>query len=501
MQKLEPGEGWSSHRPQGIDESTKKRRSNFSDALPAAGPLPPEDEHAELRLGCFEITGKKRPRPQSLNLVKSITPNAVHEQAPLAEAKTFEIGGGSASQPFPADNSELSKQPRTLEVAAKRTKQQRPPSQSPAEAQASQAAKDNGMNHNATLDPESQEQSERREREYFKPYIGEPCGPENRFLVEAPLGRGSFSSVFRCSDTKGRGKEYAVKFIRDNPGLRKATEAEVRLMRRIRTKAVEKDSEGANCLLGLASLETFMHHGHLALIFHLQRYDLRTALRRGGRGFPLQDLERYASDLFLALRALRAIRIIHTDIKPDNLLMSLDKKSVKLSDFGCAVDTQDEVQIKHIRRAYISSYRAPEIILGQSYSTRVDMWSAGATLFELAHGQVLFGEDSNNKLLYDMLNTCGPFKKAFATAGKNALKHFNLEGDFKRKRTDGNEQLLPMRRFAKPLTPLLGRLQQKLQDVKLKDFAGLLGQCLVPEAIDRLAPEEALQHGFLRNSQ
>lgn len=468
---------------QGIDESTKKRRSNFSDALPA-GPPPPDDENAELRLGCFEIAAaKKRPRPQSLNLVTSITPNAVHvsEEAPLDEAKTFEIGAGSASQPDPADISEP-KQARTSEGAAKHTKQR----QTLAEAQAAQAAK---------------EQSERREREYFKPYIGEPCGPENRFLVEAPLGRGSFSSVFRCSDTKGRGKEYAVKFIRDNPGLRKATEAEVRLMRRIRTKAVEKDSEGANCLLGLASLETFMHHGHLALIFHLQRYDLRSALRRGGRGFPLQDLERYASDLFLALRALRAIRIIHTDIKPDNLLMSLDKKSVKLSDFGCAVDTQDEVQIKHIRRAYTSSYRAPEIILGQSYSTRADMWSAGATLFELAHGQVLFGEDSNNKLLYDMLKTCGPFKKAFAIAGKNAMKHFNLEGDFKRKRTDGNEQLLPMRRFAKPLTPLLERLQQKLQDVKLNDFAGLLGQCLVPEAVDRLAPEEALQHGFLRNSK
>jgi hypothetical protein len=40
-----------------------------------------------------------------------------------------------------------------------------------------------------------------------------------------------------------------------------------------------------------------------------------------------------------------------------------------------------------------------------------------------------------------------------------------------------------------------------VQDVKLKDFAGLLGQCLVPEAIDRLAPEEALQHGFLRRRE
>eukprot|EP00913_Durusdinium_trenchii_P018920 g17778.t1 len=162
-----------------------------------------------------------------------------------------------------------------------------------------------------------------------------------------------------------------------------------------------------------------------------------------------------------------AFRIIHTDIKPDNLLMSLDKKSVKLSDFGCAIDTQDEVQIKHIRRAYASSYRAPEIILGQSYSTRADMWSAAATLFELADGRVLFAESSNNTMLYDMLKTCGPFKKAFATVGKNSLKHFSIEGDFKRRKTDGNEQLLPMRRFAKPAKPpLLSRLREKLEDAR-----------------------------------
>ncbi|CAK8999631.1 unnamed protein product [Durusdinium trenchii] len=456
--KLRPDQG--SAVSEGTNGRGETRRSNPSrGALPpprglsCKGPVPEADqsEDAELRLGCFEMQTTE---------VKRLRPNSPSVKAPLAAAPKPPAPGPKPKPPVPK-----------------------------VDVEAAQLAK---------------EQTQRREREYFKPYIGEPCGPENRFLVEGPLGRGSFSSVFRCSDTKGRGKEYAVKFIRDNPGLRKATEAEVRLMRRIRTKAVEKDSEGANCLLGLAGVETFMHHGHLALIFHLQRYDLRTALRRLGerRGFPLQDLERYAGDLFLALRALRAIRIIHTDIKPDNLLMSLDKKSVKLSDFGCAIDTQDEVQIKHIRRAYASSYRAPEIILGQSYSTRADMWSAAATLFELADGRVLFAESSNNTMLYDMLKTCGPFKKAFATVGKNSLKHFSIEGDFKRRKTDGNEQLLPMRRFAKPAKPpLLSRLREKLEDVRLDHFAGLLSKCLVPEPAQRLAPEDALQHDFLRSSR
>ncbi|CAE7191739.1 prp4, partial [Symbiodinium pilosum] len=346
------------------------------------------------------------------------------------------------------------------------------------------------------------EQNERREREYFKPYIGEPCGPNNRFLVEGPLGRGSFSSVFRCSDSKFGGKEYAVKFIRDNPGLRKATEVEVKLMRRIRTKAVEKDSEGAGFLLGLANLETFLHNGHLALVFHLQRYDMRTALKRQvqekNSGFLLKDLQRYAGNILLALRALRAIRIIHTDIKPDNLLLSLDKQSVKLSDFGCAIDTEESMQASHIRRAYASSYRPPEIILGQSFSTRADMWSTGATLFELATGQVLFPEGANNAMLLDILRTCGAFKKQFAISGKHALKHFTAQGAFRRRTKAGSEQQLSMSQFLTPSKPIPRRLQQVVQDVYLEPFADLLVRaCLVPDPAKRSSAEAALSHPFL----
>lgn len=250
--------------------SAKRRKTNFSDARSAStGALNkgvrsaaitesalPED----LRLGCFEIleapAPKKKERRSEAAKEKPKPPASPQDAMPKVAAEEVTQEAGSASSAAAkAAASKRSSEPTAAELAAK------------AAAEATKLAKE-------------KEQNQRREREYFKPYIGEPCGPGNRFLVEGPLGRGSFSSVYRCSDSKGGGKEYAVKFIRDNPGLRKATEVEVKLMRRIRTRAVEKDSEGAAFLLGLANLETFLHNGHLALVFHLQRYDMRSALKR-----------------------------------------------------------------------------------------------------------------------------------------------------------------------------------------------------------------------------
>merc|ERR1719421_1860721 len=128
--------------------------------------------------------------------------------------------------------------------------------------------------------------------------------------------------------------------------MRKVTEKEVKLMRRLRSQASEKDPDGAACFLGLAGPETFEHCGHLALVFQLQKCDLRSGLHRygQGKGLPLAFVRNYAVHIFKALRALRSISVIHSDLKPDNLLISLDKASVKLSDFGSAMDVTERLK-------------------------------------------------------------------------------------------------------------------------------------------------------------
>merc|ERR1719433_2471877 len=162
----------------------------------------------------------------------------------------------------------------------------------------------------------------------------------------------------------------------------------------------------------------------------------------------------------------RQARIIHCDVKPENLLVSMDTQSVKLADFG-AVRSMEEQRIYsgELQPRY---YRAPEVILGQEYTCQIDVWSAGATLFQLAAGYILFEGDSNNGMLYEFLKVCGAFPRAFMLTGRQAAKHFSPDGYFLSATGDGSEASanpppIPVASFEPPPRPLHGLLAPLLQ--------------------------------------
>ena len=64
--------------------------------------------------------------------------------------------------------------------------------------------------------------------------------------------------------------------------LRRATEKEVKIYRRLRNEAALKDPQGATFLMNLSDCETFEHHGHLAVVFPLEQCDLRAGLPKYG---------------------------------------------------------------------------------------------------------------------------------------------------------------------------------------------------------------------------
>lgn len=64
--------------------------------------------------------------------------------------------------------------------------------------------------------------------------------------------------------------------------------------------------------------------------------DLRSYTRKNQDKIALEHIKQYAISMFLSLHHLRLNKIIHADIKPDNFLLSLGLKSIKLADFGTA---------------------------------------------------------------------------------------------------------------------------------------------------------------------
>lgn len=94
--------------------------------------------------------------------------------------------------------------------------------------------------------------------------------------------------------------------------------------------------------------------------------NLRELTNKFGRkvGLNIDAVGHYTAQLLVALKHLKNNKILHADIKPDNILVNEKFSRVKLCDFGSAM-RQGDVEVT----PYLVSrfYRSPEVILGLPY--------------------------------------------------------------------------------------------------------------------------------------
>uniref|UniRef100_A0A665UCG7 Protein kinase domain-containing protein n=1 Tax=Echeneis naucrates TaxID=173247 RepID=A0A665UCG7_ECHNA len=112
--------------------------------------------------------------------------------------------------------------------------------------------------------------------------------------------------------------------------------------------------------------------------------------KREWEPLSLNEIRTVTHQLLVAFEALKSIGIMHTDLKPDNVMLVNHKDQpfkVKLIDFGLAIHTS-EVKVGMMMQA--NSYRAPEVNLGLPLSESVDMWALGCVMAFLYFGANLF---------------------------------------------------------------------------------------------------------------
>ena len=107
-----------------------------------------------------------------------------------------------------------------------------------------------------------------------------------------------------------------------------------------------------------------------------------------------------------ALQKAASIGVVHRDIKPDNILLTPDGE-VKVADFGLARVRSQSVGLTEIGVALgTPTYMSPEQIQGQSVDARSDLYSLGATVFEMLSGRPPFeGETALALALQHVQNT------------------------------------------------------------------------------------------------
>ena len=102
---------------------------------------------------------------------------------------------------------------------------------------------------------------------------------------------------------------------------------------------------------------------------------------------------------------LHSHRIVHRDLKPQNLLVTKDNV-VKLTDFGLARIYEFYTLLTSV--VVTLWYRSPEVLMGLSYATPVDMWSCGCIFAELFLRKALFpGQYEMDQLstIFDVIGT------------------------------------------------------------------------------------------------
>jgi serine/threonine protein kinase len=189
----------------------------------------------------------------------------------------------------------------------------------------------------------------------------------------------------------------------------------------IKTMRIDQESEGVSAitLRELAILCSLSHPSIIrlrdarlsettcSLVFDYMPHDLRKLLTRR-RNKPLDPRLccSYAYQILCGIYYLHIHRVIHRDVKPDNLLLDAEGH-LKLCDFG--LSRVFSIPIRNYTSGVVTLwYRAPELFLHNEFSELgIDVWSAGCVIAEMARGTALFITDSEVDLAHKVFKSLG----------------------------------------------------------------------------------------------
>ncbi|GAA5915584.1 hypothetical protein JCM6882_006381 [Rhodosporidiobolus microsporus] len=212
------------------------------------------------------------------------------------------------------------------------------------------------------------------------------------------VGEGTYGVVYR-SRNKETGEIVALKKIRleaEDEGVPSTAIREISLLKEMKDDNVVR-------LFDIVHSDTKLY-----LVFEFLDLDLKRYMDKVGDGDGMGPdiVKKFTYQLIKGVYYIHAHRILHRDLKPQNLLINQDG-NLKLADFGLA--RAFGIPLRTYTHEIVTLwYRAPEVLLGsRHYSTGVDMWSVGCIFAEMIMRQPLFPGDSEIDEIFRIFRLLG----------------------------------------------------------------------------------------------
>ncbi|XP_054642502.1 SRSF protein kinase 3 [Dunckerocampus dactyliophorus] len=292
-----------------------------------------------------------------------------------------------------------------------------------------------------------------------------------RYKVLSKLGWGYFSTVWLCMDLS-LGRRVAVKVLKSGASFTQAGQDELTLLR----CAGGSSSRHPHSEKIVQLQDEFKLAGvngvHICLVLELLGPDLRSLqMHFGNRRLFQPCVKQILTQVLQGLDYLHnQCKIIHTDIKPENILLCLNEQSHSgpmgsSSMFGVPTEDEDESTEKEEATPYMLNeatvkiadlgsscwvykhfcgaiqtrqYRSLEVLLGSEYGPPADIWSAACMAFELLTGDSLFEPKAGASFsleedhIAQIMELLGKIPPTVVFSGKYSSQYFSRRGDLRR---------------------------------------------------------------------
>ncbi|KAI1843698.1 hypothetical protein JX266_010144 [Neoarthrinium moseri] len=374
-----------------------------------------------------------------------------------------------------------------------------------------------GFENLSVLEPIEEETIPDYKADRFYPVrIGEVF--KSRYQVVAKLGFGTASTIWLCRDLK----EGPLLTLKVCIGEQDATEVNNEVVISQHIKAIDAEHPGKQLLrLTLDDFKINGPHGtHQCLVFHplgMSFSKFRNLFPENGLNKEL--LQQTLQLVLLGLDFLHQAGVVHTDISPNNILLGVGDMSIFSEIEQSELEHPSPRKVLPDRVIYLSRplpitygplaicdfgaarlgdrfqgdvmpgvYRAPEIIMGMDWDSKIDIWSVGVMIWDLFEGGRLFravkdGNLDDEQHLAEMVSLIGNPPIQFLERSEKCRRYWDAEGNWIAA-TSIPEQSFEMRER---------RLKGKDQELLLAFVRKIL--CWLPE--DRPSAEDIFEDEFL----